>query len=112
MTVTNNFVPCRQIISNITQSDPAVVTTTQPHGYLEGLFIRIDIPYPGSMYQLNNKQFLIKVLSSNMFSIDVDATAFDTFTLSTDQSAQVIPTGEFTTLVNAVRNNFNIIPET
>ena len=87
MTVINNFVPCRQIISSITQANPAVVTTTQPHGYLEGLFVRIDIPYPGSMQQLNNNQYLINVLSSNTFSIDVDSTGFDAFTMSAAQSA-------------------------
>lgn len=114
MTISNFFVPNRQIIENITQANPGVVTTTQDNGYHNGLFVRIQLPGSFGMSQLDDQVFQITVLTSDTFSIPVDTRNFDAFSLSTTtQSPQVIPVGEVaSTLISAVVNNDNITPET
>lgn len=113
MTIINQFVPCRQIIQSITNANPGVVTTTAPHGYQNGLYVRLVYPIVDGMQQAQGIVLLITVLSTTTFSIGLDTTNFDSFASnSTQQSPQVIPVGEVaTTLVNAVVNNDNIVPE-
>jgi len=186
MSVSDFFVPNRQIIQSISNSYPAIVTTTQDNGYQQGLIVRFVIPPTFGMQQLNNQTFLISLISNNSFSINVDTSDFDPFlggissitnitqavqaviTVATNnfrvgqvvfvsevqgmtgfnntmvtiltitgsnltvnfntstaspytsggmltpiQDAEIIPVGEEAlTLVNAVKNNYTIIPET
>lgn len=116
MTISNNFVPNRQIIEAITNSNPAVVTTTAPHGYDNTLSVRIVFPQPShfGMEQLNNQVFQITVIDNSDFSIPIDTTSFDPFNGSgAVQSPQTIPVGEVGyTFSESTRNNNNIIPET
>lgn len=111
--IANYFVPNRQTVSAITNANPAVVTTTQNHGYQNGLYVRFFFPGNYGMVQVANNVYLITVLSPTTFSINVDSTNFDVFgDLTTSQLPQVIPVGEVaTTLLSAVVNNENIIPE-
>lgn len=113
MTISNFFVPNRQTVSNITRANPGVVTTTQDHGYQDGLFVRFYFPIRFGMTQVNQNVYQITVLSHTTFSINADTTNFDTFAvLGTSQSPQVIPVGEVAnTLSESVKNNQNIIPE-
>jgi hypothetical protein len=113
MTIANFFVPNRQTVSDISRTNPGVVTTTQNHGYDSGLFVRFYFPVNFGMTQVNGKIYEITVLSPTTFEIDVDTTNFDTFAiLSPAQTPQVIPVGEVSsTLTMAVDNNENIIPE-
>ena len=114
-------VPHRRDITNITNSFPAVVTTSDDHGYFAGSFITIFIPYPNVMQQLNGKTYLIQVLSDTTFSIPVDTTNYSAFAASADvivtppvgppfsvpaQQAQSIPSAEFGT---TLRNASNVI---
>lgn len=112
--IINQFVPNRQQVSAITNANPAVVTTTQPHGYLTGLSIRFYFPVNFGMMQLNGNIYQIIVLSPTTFSLNVDSTNFDVFSnSSTTQVPEVIPVGEDAfSLKQAVVNNKNIIPET
>jgi hypothetical protein len=116
MTVLNFFLPNRQYIENISNSNPAVVTTTQPHGYDSTLVVRLFFPpgYNFGMTQLINDLFQITVLSNVTFSIPVNTTSFDPFVIPPDpkQLPQVIPAAEVgSTLSEAVRNNGTISPE-
>lgn len=113
MTVINYFVPSRQYIQSISNSNPAVITTTADHGYSAGLYVRLFMPAAAGMEGLDNKQFLITILSDTTFSIPVDSTNLGSFdpTLSS-QASQVIPIAEESnTLANAEINNRNIPPE-
>lgn len=112
--IINNFVPNRQQVSAITNANPAVVTTTQNHGYLTGLFVRFYFPVNFGMNQLNGNVYEIAVLSPTTFALNVDSTNFDVFSnTSTTQVPEVIPVGEEAdSLKQAVKNNQNIIPET
>lgn len=114
MTIANFFVPNRQIIDSITNANPGVVTTTQDHGYLTGLFVRLTFPVSFGMPNVNNQVFEITVLSSNTFSIPVNTTNFAPFAIINSlQSPQVIPVAEEAfSLSQAVENNGNIPPET
>lgn len=114
MTISNSFVPNRQTVTNITNANPGVVTTSQPNGYHDGLFVRFFYPVMFGMTQIAGFIYQIKVLSPTTFSIDVDTSNFDAFAIkSSSQTVQVIPVAEVAaTLVSAVVNNHNIIPET
>lgn len=113
MTIANFFVPNRQTVTNITRANPGVVTTSQDHGYLNGLFVRFYSPKSFGMTQLDGNIYEITVLSPTTFAIDTDTTNFDSFVVSSpSQVPQVIPVGEVaSSLVQATINNQNIIPE-
>lgn len=112
---TLTFQPISQIITSITQANPAVITTEDDHGYSDGLYIRVFYPpvspqiaNPFGMPEVSGNVYLITVLTDDTFSIDVDSTTFQEFTGagSTLQSPQCIPVGEIaSTLVNAEMNN-------
>lgn len=112
MSVIDFFVPCRQDISSISQSNPGVVVTTQPHGYLEGIIVRLVIPLACGMQQLAGAQVNATIISPTSFSIGIDTSGFDPFTVAGLQPPVVIPMGEQAfTLKNATINNNNIPPE-
>lgn len=109
--MTSSFLPDVRNITSITQANPAVVTTSTNHGYSAGLYVRIVIPYPGSMPQIADQIFLITITGANTFSVPVDSTGFDAFTLAPilygqrEQQAQSIPIAEInSTFSNCVAN--------
>lgn len=101
------FIPRSSIISNITNSSPAVVTVTQDHGYLDGLQVRMVFPGNFGMTQLNGNLFFITVLSPTSFSIPVDTSNFDSYNPGSNLTpSQVIPVGEVAdSLLQATRNS-------
>jgi hypothetical protein len=112
MSFPDYFFPSSNTITSITKSNPGVVTTATPHGYLEGIQVRLVIPQESGMNKLNGNVYLATILSPTTFSIDQDTTNFDAFSVSSTQPSEVIPVGEVaTTLENAVKNNYTIIPE-
>lgn len=78
----------RALISNITNSDPCSVTTTEDHGYSSLSFVRLTdlnsaIPVLRGMDQLNNRKFRITVTTSSSFTLqdpitfeNIDSTTF------------------------------------
>lgn len=114
MTISNFFIPNRQTISNITQAKPAVVTTSQAHGYSSGLLVRLFLPLDVGMNQLDNQIYEITKIDDTNFSIPVNTTNFDTFSVgSTNQTPQVIPVGSLeNSILEPTENNGNITPET
>lgn len=98
------FSPSRCSITNISNANPAVVTTSTDHGFLAGSYITFFIPY-NTMQALNYNTYLATPLSPTTFSIPVNTIFMDPFVASATQSAQVIPAGEIaSTLANSVRN--------
>jgi hypothetical protein len=105
----STWFPVSKIITGITQANPGVVTTSQPHGYLNGLYVRIDMqPNPAlfGMTQVNGNVYLISVLSNTTFSLNADTSKYDSFIAKTvPQAPQVVPVGEVAfTLSSAERN--------
>jgi len=112
------FSPYQNVISNITNSNPAQVTTASNHGYFNGLVVRLVLPLTSGMNQINNLVSEIFVVDSTNFTVSVDSTNFDAFIppllpiASNPSLAQVLPIGENAlTLTSATENNNNIRPE-
>lgn len=106
MSVFTAFTPYRNIVDDITNASPAVVSCTQNHGYDDGLYIRLVMALDSNMYQLNNEVYLVTILSSDTFSIPVNTSSFLTFDSDTLQPSQIIPVGELSlTLSSAEQNN-------
>lgn len=101
------YQPSMRIISNITNSNPAVITTTFAHDYIDGLVMRLDIPLEYGMQQANRQKGEIIVLSPTTFSITIDTTYYDPFVNhpTGPQYAQVVNVGELNSqLTGAVQN--------
>ena len=104
------FQPAMRIISSITSTNPAVVTTSINHDYVSGEIIRLIVPNIFGMTQANNRSGEITVINDTSFSIKVDALSFDAFSIpsplpSAYTCAQTIPLGEIaSTLSGSTRN--------
>lgn len=84
------FYPRRRIIVNITQANPAQVSTAIPHGMTAGQSIRFEIPSQSGMVQLNptpQNNYLsatvVQVIDDYNFTVNIDTTAFTAFTWPT-----------------------------
>lgn len=105
------FGPAMRLIAGITQSNPAIVTTTFAHGYITGTIVRFDIPLVDGMQQINSMTATITVLSPTTFSIPIDTTNFTPFAIPAmpnphdNTCAQVVPIGEVNLLLNAAVQN-------
>ena len=104
------YKPAMRIIDNITNQNPAIVTTSFAHNYISGLIVRLIIPPGFGMLQANQLQGEILVLTPTTFAIDIDTTFFDdfdiplTFPLSY-QEAQVVPIGEINSILTGATQN-------
>lgn len=111
-----NFQPAMRIITNITNSNPAVITTSFDNQYVTGTIVRIDIPtqdgyYPWGMRQISGQTGTITVINPTQFSITIDTTAYEPFmtpttlpdgvTRFTTQLPQVVPIGEDNSILTA-----------
>lgn len=101
------FQPAMRVISSITQSNPAVVTTTIDHLYITGTIVRIDLPITSGMQQLNQQFGPILVTGTTTFTIPIDTTLYDTFiySASSSQQAQSVPIGEISDILTAAVQN-------
>lgn len=99
------FYPAYRLISAITQANPATVTTTFAHGYGTGLVVRLVIPPADGMQQANGLTGAITVTGETTFTIDIDTSLFDAFSVpdlanpDIDTAALVVPVGEINALL-------------
>lgn len=86
------FTPARIPITGITNANPAVVTTGVNHDYFTGYVVRLHVPQPYGMTQLNQQALSITVLTPTTFSLqytqvpvakNVDSRNFYPFVLAT-----------------------------
>lgn len=104
------FQPAMRIISAITNDFPAAVTTTFAHQYLTGTIVRLDIPRGYGMVQANQMFGPITVTGDTTFTIPIDTTYFDVFTIPGSyplsyQSSQAVPIGEINETLLAATSN-------
>jgi len=66
-------------INDITQTDPAIVTTVGAHGLTTGDLVYIAAV--GGMTELNNKIFEVTYVSADKFSININATVLTAYTV-------------------------------
>ncbi len=97
------FQPAMRIVTAITQSNPAVVTTSFNHQYASGIIVRLDIPLENGMQQISGIQYPITVTGSTTFSVDVDSSNFQAFT--NNECTPVVPVGEINSLLNQATRN-------
>lgn len=113
MSFPTSFLPPSNTITSITQANPCVVTTGTDHGYLSGLYVRLNLLGSTGMRELDNNVYLIVVLSNNSFTIGINTLNFESWALDgSSQVPQVIPVGEVSdSLLQAERNSGQIRPE-
>jgi hypothetical protein len=111
------FKPYTNVITAITNAFPAEVTTVNPHGYQDLLIVRIDVPPADGMQQINQQVATITVTGSNTFTIPVDTTLYDPFTVpedpfnpgfpppNTQVCAFVVPVGEDNAILSQATRN-------
>lgn len=104
------YQPAMRIIIQITQANPAVITTTFDHDYLSGTIVRLYIPDGYGMRQADKHVGIIDVTSSTTFTIDLDTQRFDAFTIPATfpdsfQHAQVVPVGQINELLGLATQN-------
>ena len=105
---TADYIPKENVIIDITNSNPVVITTFVPHGYHDGNIIRILVPLGYGITELNNQYALAIVLTDNTFSMPIDTTSYMPFTAPAivNQYAQCIPIAEINeTVINATFND-------
>ena len=105
------YKPAMRLISAISNSSPAQITTTIDHGYSTGLIVRLLCPDVDGMTQINNLIGEITVTGATTFTIPIDTTKFDIFAIPGAPGAhdftcaQVIPIAENNAMLSeAVRN--------
>jgi hypothetical protein len=97
-----------RIVTAISQSNPAVVTTSFAHQYTSGLIVRLDIPLENGMQQISGVPspyvtYPITVTSATTFTVPVDSTNFQAFV--NNVCTPVVPVGEINSqITNATRN--------
>lgn len=101
------FKPAMRIITAITNANPAVVTTSFDHNYIDGIILRLDIPKGFGMMQADQLFGSIEVLTSDTFSIDIDTSLFDAFVIpaGNTQYAQAVPIAELNDMLAAAVKN-------
>ena len=104
------YQPAMRIISAITQGFPAQVTTTFAHQYSTNLIVRLNIPLGFGMVEANGLQGTIIVTGATTFTISIDTTLFNAFTMpaaypNSYQSATVVPIGEDNSTIYLATNN-------
>jgi hypothetical protein len=107
-----SFLPALRLITSITNSYPATISTTFDHDFSSGIIVRIQIPIACGMEQLNNYTGEITVIGPTTFTLDVDTTRYALFAIPaipfpvwSNTCATVVPIGEVNSkLDEAVRN--------
>lgn len=93
------WLPQARTISSISNSNPAVIVTTEPHGYSSGFNLRIFFPYTTTnvfgMEQIAEATGVITVIDDVTFSISIDTSKLQPFTQGTREKAQVIPISQY-----------------
>jgi hypothetical protein len=106
------FQPAMRLIASISNSNPAIVTTTFPHQYKSGTIVRLDIPEADGMEQANQLTGAIFVTGPITFTMQIDTSSFDPLVISMDPNlntcAMVVPIGEVSEMLDA--STRNILP--
>lgn len=111
------FQRAMRIIDNITNANPAEVTTSFPHQYGSGEIVRLVIPRGFGMQQANQLTGTIVVTGDTTFDINIDTTLFDVFSTPVtfplnSQYSQVVPVGEISDLLTGATQNVLPYPAT
>jgi hypothetical protein len=115
-TINPLYQPAMRTITAITNANPALVTTSFAHNYVDGTIVRLYIPAYFGMKQADH---LFGTVTNNgvntQFLIDIDTTLFDAFVVPPDIAgkspwwmnfdANVIPIAEDNDTLQAATHN-------
>lgn len=101
------FLPAMRLVTAITKSVTAQITTSFDHNYKTGLIIRLQIPISYGMGQIDKMIGAIIVTSSTTFTVDINTVEYDTFVFPTprNQCAQVVPIGQINSKLDSSVEN-------
>lgn len=89
-----DYEPKRRMISNVTNTVNALVTTTEPHGYIVGFIVTIFVPRDYGM-AVNQDTYILSVPTPLTFVTALDLSLREPFVAPVfppaNQQAQVIP---------------------
>lgn len=77
----SDFVPQLHLIQNVTNAEKAIVTTITPHGYTDGIYVRVNVPSNYGMMIFEETQILIT--SPTTFSTLLNTLQLDQFVAPT-----------------------------
>lgn len=91
-----NTIPNSLLISSITNSAPMQVTTTLANNapnprvntYVVGMAVRLFVPISYGMYQANGLIGKIVAINGNTFSLNIDSSQFDVFSIPSSPTAE------------------------
>jgi hypothetical protein len=111
------FQRAMRIINNITNANPAQVTTSFAHQYGSGEIVRLVLPRGFGMQQANQLTGIIAVIDPTNFSINIDTTFFDVFSTPVafplkSQYSQVVPVAEISAQLTGATQNVLPYPAT
>jgi len=101
------FQPALRIVTAITNSFPAAITTSFDHDYKAGLIVSFRVPKTFGMKRMNKLIGKITVTGTNTFTVDINTLLFNSFAVpaGNKQEAQVLPIAEISeTLESATQN--------
>ena len=105
------FQRAMRLIDDITNAEQALVATTFDHNYETGDIVRIYVPNGWGMVQINQLVGTIVVTGDTTFTIDIDTTTFDIFSVPPDPSPfiiacpMVVPVGEVNSKLTSATQN-------
>jgi hypothetical protein len=106
------FLPARRFITTITAANPAVVTTSEAHGYTVGDRVTIYVSDDYGMTQINGVSAEITAVTVSTFTTDIDSSGFTAFAYPTSAVAaagvtppHVVPFGEVATALDQPQEN-------
>lgn len=93
------FTPALRYLSNVTSTDPCVVTTLADHNYSVGQRVKFHIPEKYKMTELDGIEATITSKTASTFTLDIDTdgyTAFEfpEFDETPFEHAYVVPAGD------------------
>lgn len=102
------FQPAMRIVTAISQSNPAIVTTSFAHQYVSGTIVRLDIPLANGMPQISGVPYPgitypITVVSPTQFSVPIDSTNFQPYV--DVECCCVVPLAELNSQFTAATQN-------
>ncbi len=85
------YTPAIHDLTNVTQSEQALVTTAENHNYVINQQVQFFIPPQWGMRQLDQlKGFVLSIPTSNSFNVNINSTQFDAFVTPTTPAYVVI----------------------
>ena len=84
------YLPFRCDVTNVTQGQSTVVTTSVNHGFVVGNSVTFIIPKQWGIIQLNGMKGFVTSITANTLTVNIDSTFFDAFVTPTVTSPTVI----------------------